>query len=153
MRVEGLAGLGGHALEVVGLERGQQGFLGQLQPGDQAGLGGTGVRGRGLKRPLEIVGHAQKVAGEALDGIGAGVVGLGLGALLGVLGLGHGPQGAVLPLVALGDQGIDGAEAVILPGFGLGLFDLGQVLGGGEVVGSVAQVSCPSNIRPSTRAV
>ena len=152
--VESLTRLGGDALQIVALEGLQQRLLGQLQPGDQTGLAGVGVLGGRLQRPLQIVGHAQQVAGETLDGIGAGVVGLGLGPFLRVLGLGDSAQGAVLPLVALGDQGVDGPEAVIQTSLGFSLRDVGgQLFGVGEVVVCVAQVSCPSSIRPSTRAV
>ena len=45
-------------------------------------------------------------------------------------------------------------KAVIQTGLGFSLRDVGgQLFGVGEVVVCVAQVSCPSSIRPSTRAV
>ncbi len=72
-------GPGATRFRSVGLECLQQRLLRQLQTRHQTGLAGIGMLGRGLQRALQIVGHAQQVLGETLDGIGAGVVHLALG--------------------------------------------------------------------------
>ena len=81
----------------------------------------VGRRGHGA---VEDVGDAQEVAGELLDRVGARVVGLALGAALGVLGLG----------------GV--AERLLLQAGGLGLqrCDLGFGGVGEEFVGGVGRV-------------
>ncbi len=76
-----------------------------------------------------------------------------------VLHLGGDAQGAILPLVALGDDGVQGCQIVppifrrmgVQAVFGVGL---GRIQGVKFVVkGFVAHLSFPSSIRPSTRAV
>ena len=165
VRVKGLAGLGGHAHQIVAGKGRQQRLLGQFQPRHQTGGGTLGILGGGLQGALQIVGHAQQVAGETLDGIGPRVIVLGLGPTLDVLDLGHGAQRPVLPLVPLVEDGVEvvhahpcmgriGIEARLGVGL-IGRIDAVQVvefvvIG---VVRCVVQGSCPSNSRLSTRAV
>ena len=95
---------------------------------------------------------------SGLGGEGAGVVLLRLRAALQILHLGGDAQGAVLPLVALGDDGVQRGQvvarmriqAMLGVGFGLIGVQLGEIF---VVKGLVAHLSFPSSIRPSTRAV
>src|SRR5665213_2650721 len=76
-------------LQAVAFEGGEQVLLGHLQPnGEVLHHRVIGV-GRGVfTGARQIVGDAQKIAGELLDSEGPRVIGLALGAAFGVLGLG-----------------------------------------------------------------
>jgi len=63
--------------------------------------------GGAARARLQVVGGAEEVAGEFLDGVGARVVHLALGPALGVLGLRRIAQHLVLQALHLGAQGDD----------------------------------------------
>ena len=101
----------------------------------------------------QVVGHAEEVAGEGLDGVGSGVVDLALGAAAGVLRLGGVAQGLVLQRGGFGAQGGDGVPLLgrgVLVGARAG-FEVVAV--GFRIIIFHRQVAHPSMIRPRARAV
>ena len=94
-------------LQAVAVEGGLQLLLGHLNADDEVFHRSlVGVGRRSVQGARQVVGHAQQVAGELLDGVGARVIGLALGPAAGVLGLGGVAQHLFLEAGGLGAQGL-----------------------------------------------